>query len=205
MAYVFSCERCGKSFDRKFNLKVHLNRMKVCAPVLSNIDRLAHIIKLDETNYRRVGSTTVTPIITAVASTPTTVSTPSLTETAPMDLMTLVQEMQKMRIELDELKQTRKQAHRDKMSSQTKHTLRMKVWESHMGENYRGPCLCCKRQINTFTFVCGHVVSAANGGTNTIDNLKPICAICNTHMSSMDMEEYIELHRVPVAPANKKA
>jgi 5-methylcytosine-specific restriction endonuclease McrA len=54
-----------------------------------------------------------------------------------------------------------------------------------------GPCVCCKTKlISTFDFVCGHVKAEANGGETTVDNLRPICASCNSSMGTMNMQEF---------------
>jgi hypothetical protein len=76
-----------------------------------------------------------------------------------------------------------------------KHVFRMKVWKTYMGKLFEAKCLCCKRtEINTFTFVIGHVIATAAGGSNKPSNLRPICSGCNTHMSDMNMNDYIKLY-----------
>lgn len=70
--------------------------------------------------------------------------------------------------------------------------LRRLVWENYMPnprEAY-GPCLVCTREIHLLDFECGHVKSHADGGTITVDNLRPICSSCNKSMGSKNLFEY---------------
>ncbi len=56
-----------------------------------------------------------------------------------------------------------------------------------------GLCQCCKVNTITFTnFDCGHILSERLGGSNTLDNLKPICRLCNNSMGTRNMNEFIE-------------
>ena len=52
-------------------------------------------------------------------------------------------------------------------------------------------CYVCNDDISFSNFHCGHIISHANGGETIIDNLKPICMLCNTSMGTMNMEEFI--------------
>jgi hypothetical protein len=70
--------------------------------------------------------------------------------------------------------------------------LRQIVWNKYIGEERGiGFCqLCMKAKIDKLDFQCGHKVSVKNGGKTTIDNLFPICTICNQSMGSMNLDEY---------------
>jgi hypothetical protein len=72
------------------------------------------------------------------------------------------------------------------------HALRVTCWNTYIGEEVgRTPCLCCKSNfITPFNFQCGHIVAEADGGTINIDNLRPICGICNSSMGTINMCEY---------------
>jgi hypothetical protein len=70
------------------------------------------------------------------------------------------------------------------------------VWNLHMGEeNGKGKCCCCgSTEISQMDFQCGHIVSEYNGGDIVIDNLLPICSLCNTSMGKTNMDEFIKKH-----------
>ena len=45
-------------------------------------------------------------------------------------------------------------------------------------EHYGGKCLCCGRGDVKLT--ADHVIPVAKGGTSNIDNLQPLCGVCNS-------------------------
>jgi len=69
--------------------------------------------------------------------------------------------------------------------------LRNAVWTRYMGEVYRGRCYCCNRKdIDVFSYQCGHVLAEFKGGEATLRNLRPICALCNTSCSIRHMRDF---------------
>ena len=75
-------------------------------------------------------------------------------------------------------------------------SLRAAVWNTYIGEE-RGKCkcpVCNTHDITPFTFHCGHVVAEANGGLTNLENLRPICAQCNTSSKTRDMREFKKTH-----------
>ena len=79
------------------------------------------------------------------------------------------------------------------------------VWNTYIGEEIgKIKCMCCKlSDITQLTFDCGHIISEHNGGLVTLDNLKPICRLCNSSMSTMNMDEFIKNYRVECITVNK--
>jgi len=70
-------------------------------------------------------------------------------------------------------------------------TLKNKVWDRYIGkEKGVGDCFCCKKEIDSKNFECGHVVAVANGGKNTLGNMRPICGICNKSMGTENMIQF---------------
>lgn len=72
--------------------------------------------------------------------------------------------------------------------------LKRQVWSHWIGREHGiWKCLCCKiTDIEKDTFVCGHIVSRANGGSLEHTNLKPICGSCNSSMGTTNMDEFIK-------------
>jgi 5-methylcytosine-specific restriction endonuclease McrA/uncharacterized Ntn-hydrolase superfamily protein len=70
--------------------------------------------------------------------------------------------------------------------------LKKMCWDIHIGSLVGSTkCLCCKHQdIRQIDFHCGHVIAEKNGGTMTIDNLRPICSQCNLSMGVQNMDEF---------------
>ena len=72
--------------------------------------------------------------------------------------------------------------------------LRREVWNRYIGEeNGTHACFCCETSImSQFLFEVGHVVSVHDNGDLSIDNLRPICGLCNRSMGTMNMLEFIK-------------
>jgi hypothetical protein len=70
------------------------------------------------------------------------------------------------------------------------------VWNKYIGERHGiGLCFCCKStEISQMSFHCGHIVSDYHGGSVTIENLAPICALCNLSMGKTNMYEFMETY-----------
>jgi 5-methylcytosine-specific restriction endonuclease McrA len=76
--------------------------------------------------------------------------------------------------------------------SKISQAIRIVCWNTYIGEEIgKTSCLCCKTNyITQHNFHCGHVVAEANGGKVHVENLRPICAVCNNSMGTMDMQEF---------------
>lgn len=71
------------------------------------------------------------------------------------------------------------------------------IWEATYGtKKYTVNCVICKKnKITPSTFVKGHIIAKAKGGTNDLYNLRAICAECNSSMGTMNMNEYSKKKR----------
>lgn len=71
-------------------------------------------------------------------------------------------------------------------------SLRNSVWIKYIGQEVGiAKCLCCGLQeINQANFECGHVISRATGGPTTLENLRPICGLCNKSMTTENMDVF---------------
>lgn len=60
------------------------------------------------------------------------------------------------------------------------------VWVVNFGNKYDSKCYIswCSNKINVFNFHVGHDKPESKGGTDDINNLKPICDRCNLSMSN---------------------
>ncbi|AYV76117.1 MAG: HNH endonuclease [Terrestrivirus sp.] len=73
-------------------------------------------------------------------------------------------------------------------------TVRNSVWNRHIGaEKKIGKCVCCNtEQISFANFQCGHVQSEKEGGKVCLQNLRPVCAQCNSSMGTQNMEDFMK-------------
>lgn len=70
--------------------------------------------------------------------------------------------------------------------------MRVSCWIINNGNTFEAECAVgCGTKITPFNYEAGHIEAAANGGQNTIENLKPICSTCNKSMATRNMVEYI--------------
>lgn len=68
--------------------------------------------------------------------------------------------------------------------------IRMESWNRYIGK-YVG-CLLCPychtNEITQFCFEAGHIVSEFEGGEATVNNLRPICGLCNKSLKTKTLE-----------------
>jgi hypothetical protein len=85
-------------------------------------------------------------------------------------------------------------------------TLRMLVWDYWIGDDIsKTKCLCCKSvEIRQFSFECGHIIAASQGGQLTATNLKPVCKTCNSSMHTENMDDFMNKWNLTISePRNK--
>jgi hypothetical protein len=69
--------------------------------------------------------------------------------------------------------------------------MRGEVWKKEFGEAPTGACVCCDIPLSFFdSWHVGHIVAVANGGMDTIDNLRPVCSSCNLSMGTENMDDF---------------
>ncbi len=71
--------------------------------------------------------------------------------------------------------------------------VRYNVWKKKF-DKIEGPCPICETNITISQWEASHIVSRANGGSNEVNNLLPLCMNCNRSMGRMNMPEYVKVH-----------
>lgn len=64
----------------------------------------------------------------------------------------------------------------------------------------KGKCWICSSILDFSNFEAGHIKAKSKGGSDTIDNLRPICSQCNKSQGSKNMKDYINEYY----PKNKR-
>ena len=102
-----------------------------------------------------------------------------------------LEEIEKNRME--ELKGQEEEDKKKKKQTIPK-SVRTHVWDLYIGSHINEHrCVCCKKTLIKITcFDVGHVMSERDGGTLEISNLRPICAVCNHSMGTMNMVDYVK-------------
>lgn len=76
--------------------------------------------------------------------------------------------------------------------------IKNEVWDLNIGKkNGIGSCFVCNKSIDSKHFECGHIKSRHDGGTDTTDNLRPICDLCNKSIGTMDMNDFKKKYPIP--------
>ena len=75
--------------------------------------------------------------------------------------------------------------------------IKMAVWYKYIDSvdenNLKGKCFVgCGNMLTINEFDLGHVNAVSMGGDDTIDNLRPICALCNKSMGNQNLLEFKE-------------
>ena len=75
--------------------------------------------------------------------------------------------------------------------------VRNSVWRLYFKNKITGLCQCCKiEKISYASFHSGHIKSERCQGTTSLDNLKPVCQMCNLSMGTMDMNDFIKKYNM---------
>ena len=75
---------------------------------------------------------------------------------------------------------------------QLRGVIREQIWDKWIGKD-KGTAICpiCEtNEIRQTHYIAGHIIAVANGGEDTVDNIRPICNKCNLYMEVMNMDEY---------------
>jgi hypothetical protein len=76
-------------------------------------------------------------------------------------------------------------------------TLKNIIWHKYFETSLTGLCQWCKvENISKAIFDAGHIISEANGGQVVLDNLKPICKLCNSSMGKTNMDDFMKKYGI---------
>jgi hypothetical protein len=94
---------------------------------------------------------------------------------------------------IDPVKNNKKSSNPSKRKNIPK-AVKQCVWKKYISDTcLKGKCFVgCGTSIQIHNFEVGHVIAFANGGEDIIDNLRPICYLCNRSMGTTNLNEFIE-------------
>ena len=73
--------------------------------------------------------------------------------------------------------------------------VRNACWVGTFGTALEGVCTVCKIvPITKLDFHAGHIIPHVKGGPDSVGNLQPVCATCNTSMGSQYLATYAATH-----------
>lgn len=68
-------------------------------------------------------------------------------------------------------------------------TIRDKLWRIYFN-GLDGICDVCEKLITNNTFHAGHIIAESKGGSNNLDNLKPLCPSCNYECGTENLDDF---------------
>jgi hypothetical protein len=72
-------------------------------------------------------------------------------------------------------------------------TVRNVLWFIHYGDVRTAKCKCCLvEDISINCYHVGHVIAEANGGKTSMENLLPMCMLCNTSIGKQNVNDFIK-------------
>jgi hypothetical protein len=76
-------------------------------------------------------------------------------------------------------------------------TIKNALWINYFKDSRTGLCLCCKRETITMgNYHAGHIIAEVNGGSTSLDNLIPLCMLCNCSMGKQNVFDFIKKYNL---------
>ena len=76
-------------------------------------------------------------------------------------------------------------------------TIRNCLWINYFDDKLTGKCKCCLREeISLDCYHVGHIIAEANGGKTQLDNLIPLCMLCNTSIQKQNVHDFIKKYNI---------
>lgn len=71
---------------------------------------------------------------------------------------------------------------------------RRHIWNAEYGTDdfTEKPCIGCSRDIYFDDFDCAHIEPISKGGSNNLDNIRPLCRSCNRKCSDKNLNDFLQ-------------
>lgn len=109
-------------------------------------------------------------------------------------ILKLLNEINKLTIDHNTfISKNKKKHYKYKRKEPIPATVRNTIWNLYTNDTKNAKCYCCGIEpITKGNFECGHIISEKAGGKIHLDNLRPICSLCNKSMGTMNMKVFME-------------
>ena len=75
--------------------------------------------------------------------------------------------------------------------------VRNAVWRHQNDNKLEAKCICCLVETVTIgNFHAGHIQALINNGSTSLENLVPICMLCNTSMGRYNLNKFIQKYNL---------
>ena len=72
----------------------------------------------------------------------------------------------------------------------------LQIWNTYMNDEKEGLCCACPTEIHQNNFDSLHFIALCNGGTTTLDNLRPCCNSCSNNIKDKNFLEFKDILRI---------
>ena len=171
---IYICNICNFSFNTKYYLDRHTCSIETKETIITSINKN----KLGEITIKEINKTEINKKIDN-----------KLIQELENELKIIKEKYKIFFDQIDDINDNRTNE-RKQLSA----ALRYKVWNKYIGQQIGiHKCFCCNDiNITQQSFECGHIISVANGGLDSVKNLRPICSLCNKSMGSIAMNIFIK-------------
>lgn len=198
MTSQFKCIYCGDFYTTKFNLDRH---QKKSCPKKYNILKAQIVLGDVQSNTKK---NKMTNISVSSKNKPCdieknkTMDISFTFKNTPCDI-----EKNKMTNISVKLKNKPCDTEKNKISLQKyiPMTLRINVWNTYIGPKIgQIKCpMCQQNEIQQLIFHCSHIIPKCHGGSDEIENLRPICSSCNQSIGTQNLILFAQKY-FPKAP-----
>lgn len=71
--------------------------------------------------------------------------------------------------------------------------VRIEVWNKYNGNKIIAKCFVgCGENISINNFICRYDITIKNGGSNEIQNIRPICRMCSRSIRAMNISDFMK-------------
>ena len=207
---TLECQFCKSAFSKASNLRKHQTTVRSCLAIQESLGRTVQI-KEFKCPYENCGKKLVSKTawdyhvlhckinlqrkqqIGDVLSEEVQLLKQQLNETnRKLQTLQTIVPAPVQHINTDNSTTTTTNSHTETKSRNLPLRIRQMVWNTYIGkEEVSAKCVCCRdNDILNTQFVCGHVQARAEGGSDQINNLRPICAACNANMGTLNMNDF---------------
>jgi 5-methylcytosine-specific restriction endonuclease McrA len=200
--YKMECQFCNKSFSNQYTLQTHQMNTKKCIAIQQNVQQVIREFKCLYCEKIFTTKRRLDDHVTYVCKTKLKETTKllclresnELLKNAELLFKTRINELEaKLKETQTELSELKKSLMKTKKSTIPK-SIKTMVWNKYVGSSIAETlCICCQQEkISIRHFHCGHIIPEANGGSLELENMRPICAPCNSSMGSRNMREFVK-------------